>query len=357
MAEKIRVGVIGTGFGVEVQIPSFQLHPDTEVVAVCSAHLERAKEAAARFGLPYAFADYRAMVALPDLDLVSVVTPPHLHYPMTMAALEAGKHVLCEKPMAMDAAEARTMLQRAEDASVVHMIAFEHRFTTQRAWATELIGQGYLGEPRFAVVRLFAPSPVGPSPDRWGWVADRSQGGGILNAIGSHYIDALRSWFGEVTAVCGSTAILAGSGSADDSFEFQLRLQSGVRASMTASTALATGSGVTTELTGAEGCLVLPQGDSFFPPRDGKVLGRRRGESELHELPMPEAILRRHDVPGDRRIRSFLVLVNQLVTAIRGGEQQGPTFVDGLRCQEVTDAVRASSEAGCWIRLGQDGTQ
>src|SRR5688572_16895946 len=133
MAErKIRVGVIGTGFGTIVHIPGFQSCADTEVVAVCSARKERAEEAAARFGISHAFTDYREMVKMADLDVVSITTPPYEHYPMAMAALDAGKHVFCEKPMALNVKECREMLAKAEAKGLVHMIVHEFRFTPQR---------------------------------------------------------------------------------------------------------------------------------------------------------------------------------------------------------------------------------
>ena len=85
--DKITVGVIGTGFGKSAQIPGFRSCPDAEVIAVCSSQSEKAKATAREFDIPHVFTDYREMVQLKELDLVSVVTAPHLHYPMVMAAL------------------------------------------------------------------------------------------------------------------------------------------------------------------------------------------------------------------------------------------------------------------------------
>ena len=101
----VRVGVIGVGFGTAVQIPGFQ-DEGIEVVAVCSRRLERARKAAEDFNIPYYFDDYMELIVRDDIDAVSIVTPPALHYPITMAALAAGKHVLCEKPFALNAKEA-----------------------------------------------------------------------------------------------------------------------------------------------------------------------------------------------------------------------------------------------------------
>ena len=91
---KIRVGVVGVGVGTSVHVPGLKVCPDTEVIAICSTRPERVKQAANKYGIPYAFTDYRKMLELDRLDAVSIATPPYLHCTMTIAALEAGKHVL-----------------------------------------------------------------------------------------------------------------------------------------------------------------------------------------------------------------------------------------------------------------------
>ena len=106
----LRIGVIGVGFGTVVQIPGFQSE-GVEVAAVCARRQERADKAAADFNIPAAYTDYHKMLQEADIDAVSVVTPPALHHEMVMAALDAGKHVLCEKPFAMDQVQARGMWQ------------------------------------------------------------------------------------------------------------------------------------------------------------------------------------------------------------------------------------------------------
>ncbi len=93
MPDKLRVGVVGTGFGTTVQVPGFQAHPDFEVVAICSANLGRAQAAAQQAGVPHAFDDYRRMLELPDLDIVSITSPPATHLPMTGARHGPWNHV------------------------------------------------------------------------------------------------------------------------------------------------------------------------------------------------------------------------------------------------------------------------
>src|SRR2546426_12835494 len=147
---KLRVGVIGTGFGAEVQIPAFLAHPRVEVVAIASGTPGRAREVAGRFEIPHAFDDYRAMVATAELDLVSITSPPDTHHPAALAALARRRHVLCEKPMALNAAHAEEMLREAERQGVTHVIDHELRFNPNRRKVQRLIEGGCTRAPRHA---------------------------------------------------------------------------------------------------------------------------------------------------------------------------------------------------------------
>jgi predicted dehydrogenase len=130
----LRIGVVGVGFGSAVHIPAFQSE-GLEVAAVCSRREERVRAAADKFGIAHAFSDYAEMLRLPGLDAVSVVSPVPLHHSMTMAALEAGKHVICEKPFTIDARLALEMWQKAQATGLTAMIAHEFRFASARARA------------------------------------------------------------------------------------------------------------------------------------------------------------------------------------------------------------------------------
>jgi len=202
MATKLRVGVIGTGFGSTVQIPAFRAHPRVEVVAVASGRPGKARKVAEEFGVPHAFDAYADLVPA-DLDLVSITAPPDLHHPMTMAAVAAGRHVLCEKPMALSAAEAAEMLAAAERARVVHLIDHELRFNPNRRKVKRLIAEGFLGQPRHALITAMSPGRRDPTLP-WGWWYDAARGGGLLGAVGSHQIDLLRYWLGEIESASGT---------------------------------------------------------------------------------------------------------------------------------------------------------
>src|SRR6266404_6115677 len=202
----IGIVIIGAGFARTTQIPGFKAVKDARVIAIASARREHAEEVAREFDIPHVEGDWRELIARDDLDLVSIVTPVVTHCEMTLAALEAGKAVLCEKPMAMNAGEARCMADRAREAGVLALIDHELRFLTGRVKLHELLRPGDIGKVRHVRLILRADSradPVWP----WNWWSDIEQGGGALGAIGSHTIDGFQWLLGAaVSEVCCNLA-------------------------------------------------------------------------------------------------------------------------------------------------------
>ncbi len=351
MATPIRVCVIGTGFGTAVQVPGFQAHPDTEVVAIVSAREARAREAAERFGIPYAFTDYRDALALPEVDLVSVVSPPVFHHRQTLDALAAGKHVLCEKPMAMTAAEAREMTEALARAGRVGMIDHEFRYNPGRHYFKQLVEEGYLGDLLYVNCVTFSPALRPEAGRPWGWLFTSEAGGGFLGALGSHTIDAIRWWFGEIVAVTGFTETQVrerrdpASGemrpvTADDAYGFLARLENGVRVHVASWMTAGAGEGARIEAVGTKGMLVLDAANNLSGARDGAALAPLAPPAELF----------RHDLGvSDGRVLPFVKLVDRLVAGIRSGVSPDPAFPDGLAVQQVLDAVRAPASDAAWV--------
>jgi predicted dehydrogenase len=340
----IRVAVIGSGFGSSVQIPGFQKLDDVQVVALTSGRLERARDVAARFGIPRAFDDYRAMLDQVEVDLVSVVTPPYLHRDMVLEAVHRGVHVLCEKPFAMNAAEAEEMLSAAEQAGVVHAVDHEFRFWPARAALKQLVDQGYLGEPR--IVRLTSRSDVRSTAEKapFDWWSERSRGGGVLGAVGSHWIDTVRWCFGEPHDVTGALDAFvrerrAADGTvqtvtSDDTASVMMRLgPGGVQTSLSVTMAVGP-RGSRLEAFGTDGALVMED--------DARVQGAKVGEP-LAELPLEAP--RFTAEPGQPPlIVPFTDLASRIVAAIRGdGHRDFPTFADGVAVQRALDAVYSQS--------------
>src|SRR5438552_19216626 len=206
MEKIIRIGIIGAGFARTTQIPGFKNCENARVVAIASARREHAEEVAREFGIPNVESDWRSLVARDDIDLVSIVTPVVTHYEMALAAIDHGKAVLCEKPMAMNADEARRMTECARVAGVLALIDHELRFLPGRIKLRKLLHDGEIGTVRH--VKLIFRSDSRADVERsWNWWSDQNHGGGKLGAIGLNVVDGFR-WLldTEVSDVCCNLA-------------------------------------------------------------------------------------------------------------------------------------------------------
>lgn len=183
----IRIGIVGAGFGAKAHLPALRAHTAFDVVAVASPH--SAQHLADEGAIPYAFPSCEAMLAGVQLDAVVVASPPFAHHDDVRAAISAGKHVLCEKPFALNLAQAQSMLDAASRANIVAGVAHEFRYVPQRLAIKELLVHGHLAAVRaIEVTHLMGFLRVGSNPRR-GWWFDKSSGGGMAGALLSHAID------------------------------------------------------------------------------------------------------------------------------------------------------------------------
>ena len=356
---KRRVGVIGAGFGTMVHVPGFRSE-GWDVPALFSRNPDRAKEAAKAVGVPDVYNDPMELIKRDDLDAIAIVTPPGQHHELALAAIAAGKHVVCEKPFAINARQAKEMQERADRSGLTAMIAHEFRHTPQRAYIKELLGQGYVGEFKFCNIELFFNRGVPKTPPPMTWNNRKADGGGLLGALGSHYIDGLRYWFGDVKTASGRLMAVrpdvtdpksgkVAQTETDDAFAFTLTFKNGGMAAMSASSALIPSRGARIAVMGTKGTLYAEQ-PGPNPEQDGVVLGGQDGEP-LKRLETPAKFLPFKD-DRDHRLMAFRLLVRDFTRGIDEGQSPSPNFTDGLRCQEVLDAVRESSETGRTVTLG-----
>ena len=342
--QPIRVAVIGTSFASAVQIPGFQQVPGVEVVGVASAREERAAQAAEKFGIPNAYGDWRMMLDEVECDLVSIVTPPYLHHEMALAAIERRRHVFCEKPFAMNVGEAVEMVQAVERSGLVHAVDHEFRYRPARARLKELVDAGHLGEPRLIRWGWLLGMLADPNSRAWSWWSDRSKGGGIFGALGSHLIDSLLWWFGDIVEVTAHLGTFiprrpmpngkgTGEVTADEDVALLLRFASGARCTVDLSGYGRPGR-LLLEAYGSDGALAIEEDERL-------LTATAKGAWEPAEI--PSRLVR--EVSGDRRLAPFVELADRLVTRIRGGET--PEFADfrqGLRVQAVMDAAHLSAD-------------
>src|SRR5438067_11884353 len=166
---RLRVGIVGTGFGSSVHVPAFKTAPDFEVVAIVSGHKDNAERVAREHGIGWWGDDYRAMLReVAELDVVSIATPGGLHHEMVLASAEAGKHILCEKPFATSLDQAREMLAAVTRASVGHAVNHEFRMIPARAAFRRMVAEGFLGAP-FDIRALLDMGMILNPTRKWNW--------------------------------------------------------------------------------------------------------------------------------------------------------------------------------------------
>jgi predicted dehydrogenase len=356
----IRAAVFGASFAKAAYLPALRAIEDVEIVAIASARLSSAQDAAKSFRIPYAYDDYRVLLNKHPVDFVAIATPTVHHAPMTFAALDAGAHVLCEKPMAMNADEARQMRDRAEALGRVHAIGHELRFNPNRRKIRDLIASGTIGAVRHInIVNISATWGDPASRPAGDWWSLASEGGGRLGANGSHQFDLLRFWLGDVGAVSGQVATVvadrrdkttgeAWTATADDLVHFSAEMQNGALAQVFLSGVARHNIGNQTQIFGSEGTIRLLDADE-------KLMVARVGEDyQDMSVSDPNAAL-----PGINKgiwNVSVVAMMQEIITAIR---EQRPTlevatFTDGLRTQLAMDAVRQSSSERRWINLSNE---
>lgn len=361
MKEKIRIGIIGTGFARTVQIPAFQKLKDAEIVSVASARSENAEKTARDFNISHFTGDWRETISRDDVDLVCITTPPVFHREMTLFALENNKNVLCEKPMAMNAAEALEMLEKSKKKNVLALIDHELRFLNGRRRAIEMLRAGEIGKVRHAKYNFRAPHRGDPDLP-WTWWSDESQGGGALGAIVSHVFDSLR-WFtnAEISDVfCqlqthvkerqdGKTGEMRRV-TTDDEANLILRFSDGDLTED--ATAIVSVSMVEypvyqnrVELFGDKGAIRVEYNGELF-------VGYAGDESwKKIDLSLNEAVA---GVRNTGWNNGFLAFANEIVEALKQGKtgvENAATFEDGYQIQIALDAARESSATGKMIKI------
>ncbi len=366
MADKriVRIGIIGAGFARTTQIPAFKNCERAKVVAIASGRREHAQEVAREFDIPHIEADWRSLVARDDLDLVSVVTPVVTHCEMTLAALDKGKAVLCEKPMAMNADEARRMTERARAARVLALIDHELRFLPGRIRMRDLLLRGEIGKVRHATLTFRSDSRADVNRP-WNWWSDIKQGGGTLGAIGSHVIDGFRWMLGtEVSEVFGNLATHVRERrdhegklrqvTTDDEANLLLRFADGeLTEGATGNVSLSmveTGAPLhRLEILGAEGSLRIEE--------DGELWQAKIGDSDWHRVKTDPGELAR-GLRESGWARGFTAYSQKVVDAVQSGQtnlEGAASFEDGYSTQLVLDAARQSNESGCWTAVNGHG--
>jgi len=340
MADRLRVGVIGLRMG-RSHVAGYAGHPSSDVIALCDTDAARLRQVANEFGVKATYADYRSMLDAEKLDVVSVATPNVWHKAMTIDALAAGCHVLCEKPMAMNAAEGEEMLAASRRHGRRLMIHFNRRFAPISHAARQLIASGRLGEVYFVRTIWHRRSGV---PWWYGNFTPASNGGGPLVDLGVHMLD-LGMWlagYPDPTCVLAATwnPIAPGQAEArglpftvEDFGAAMIRLANGAMVELEASWASHRGQkdDVHTRVHGTKGGLMIgSRGNQVFLELDGAPVDVQWNETGVPPCPGP--------------CHAFAdAILNDLPTPV--------TAEQGLTVTRILDAVYESARTGHPVSL------
>jgi predicted dehydrogenase len=356
--QPVRVGVIGAGVG-QAHLAAYAALPEVECVGLADLNEERARAVAATYGVPEIYQDYRNLLARTDLDAVSVCLPNALHAPVTIAALQHGKHVLVEKPMARTVAEAAAMIAAAEAAERILMVSFNYRYRADVQWLKQHIERGALGRLYYAKAHWMRRSGI-PRLGSW-FVSKEQAGGGPLIDLGVHVLDLALYLMGEPNpqAVSANTYAefgprgLKGGGGTWDRAQPGETLPYEVEDLATAFIRL---DGGATLLLEASWATHGAAGDDF-----GVTLFGTEGGAELlirsytHENTV-RVFTDIAGVPTDLtpyipKVEGHPAVIRRFIAAIREGAPAVPSAAEGLRRTAVLAACYQSAAEGQEIRL------
>jgi predicted dehydrogenase len=365
---KVGVGVIGVG-GISgyVHLPGLQLCPQAEIVALCDSNVDLLKQRAEQYHVEHTFTEYSELLQHPTVDAVVIATPTIMHAPIALAAIAAGKHVLVEKQLAMNYAEAVQMYGSAQQAGVVHMTAFTYRFVPAMRYLKYLLGKGTIGLPRhLRVARLQEVRDT-----TLGWRQQRAlAGSGEVGDMGAHRIDFCQDLIGPIARVVSLTRTFIPQRTGHDGkpvpadvedfaiflaeFAEGVGVEQGTAATFDLSKVArgreSGGRGLDEfEVYGTEGTLI------YHLHRPHEVsLGKPGGK--LESIPVPTEFLVYPGSPRDPSTGEATTVFRYdqdfaFIQAIMHGQSDIPTFYDGMRTQAVIDAVLQSAQERRWVDI------
>jgi len=372
---ELGVGMIGYGFMGKMHSYAYASLPfvydpppaNITLAAVCARSEGSRSLAIERAGYRSATHDYRELVAMPEVDVVNICTPNYLHFEQAMAALAAGKHVYCDKPLAMNVREAARMAEAAKRAGTTCQVTFHNRYSPAVMRAAELVEAGFIGDVvSFRAVYLHAGYTDANRPISWRMQAEKS-GGGALADLGSHALDILRLLMGDFVRVRAELRTLVkerpsavGSSemvpvTVDDLALLALELPGGAVGTLEASrVATGTQDDLRLEIHGARGAMRFELMDPnwlwvYDDTKPRAQLGGERGWQRIEciqNYPKPAAL------PGGRSpigwTRFHIASVYEFVSRVVANRPGCPSFEDGLAVQMVMDTAARSSHTGRW---------
>jgi predicted dehydrogenase len=366
------VGLIGTGFMGRAHALAFQnartafdLPVNLKLAALADADAARAEQCARSWGFDRSHADWQQLINDPAVNLVAITTPNHLHFPMAMAALEAGKAVYCEKPLAVSLEQAREMQRAAKAAGVVTRVGYNYQHNPILGLAKQMIESGELGQ----IVSFqgeFSEDFMGDPQSPWSWRCEAAHAGGALADLGSHLLAMARYLLGDIEAVCADSQTVHAQRPAtlgsqeqrtiaiDDQTYALLRFANGARGTF-GSSWLKHGykNHLSFEISGTQGTLSFDQERlnelrlyrAGSPGRDGfqRILAGPAQPGYAAFCPAPGHQL------GYNELKALEV--HALIQALCGKGNDGPDFAEALEVERLATAIRVAAKEMRWVKV------
>lgn len=365
------IGLIGTGFMGRAHAlafrnvsAAFQLPVQVHLAALADADAARAERCANDWGFDHAHGDWQLLINDPSVHLVAITTPNHLHYPMAMAALAAGKAVYCEKPLAVSLGQASEMRQAAQAAGVVTRVGYNYQHNPIIGLARQMIADGELGEI-IGFQGEFSEDFMGDPATPWSWRCEATHAGGALADLGSHLLALARHLLGDIEAVCADAhtvhaqrPVAVGSSeqrtiAVDDQTCALLRFANGARGTFSSSW-LKHGykNHLSVEISGTRGTLAFDQ------ERLNELRVYRSGQDGFQRIlagPTLPGYAAFCPAPGHQLGYNELktLEVHALIQAVCGHGNEGPDFEEAWQVERLATAIRLAAVEQRWVRVDE----
>jgi predicted dehydrogenase len=346
MSKQAAIGVIGTSWWTEMMFLSvLQNYERANLLAICGRNQERANELAQKYGISEVYSDYRDMFAKSKLDGVIIASTDETHYEMAMAAFDAGLHVLCEKPVALNATHALEMLNKAEEKGLKHLVMYTHHWFPYLQRTKQLLTENYLGKVYHAYFQWFGSYA---HDGRYNWRFDGNRSQGITADLGSHLIHMAQWLIGDVKSVIGQLAYHAPRegtpNPAHDSAQILLEFKNGTQLEMNLSAAAHIESFMRLSLAlhGEKG-VIEGEWSVVLPNSTTWIKAQQAGSDEkIHETGVADF---------EEYFRENPIGARLFVDGILDDKNLSPSLKEGYKVQQVIDAVIQSHETGCKVMI------
>ena len=344
VAAKIRLGIVGLGFGEKVHLPAFRLHPRFEIVALCARHESRAKNIASRWKIPQAFGDWRRMLKQSDLDAISIATPPNIQPRIAQAAIDQGMAVFCEKPLAASYRMASEVARKAKKKKLPNLVDFEFPEIPEWQLAKLFLDKGKIGQLRHIHIHWHVETYANRAGIQ-SWKTESRTGGGTLYLFASHALYNLEWLAGRINKLsCALHRASDLKGSGDTMVSVSAEMKSKAFAEVSISTHSIFGNGHRVEIQGSRGTLILDNPTKDYCNGFRLFLGKRGGGLKQFK-PKSKIKMNTHD----GRIAAVAGVVSKFANWIDKGVPASPSFEDALRVQNLLAIAQRSHRTKKWV--------